>query len=186
MCPGSISLETPSAISGKGLGDVQVWKKRSNGPGPFPNIHLYDPLLGPRIERFQQFLGSLRVEHLVGPGCLGVRMAAGVGAGPGAGLGDRLWRWLDQCKCRSLQSKVYISGGRGAGRGGLRDTVERRLPVHGHCEGEREEQEGELGTERPGRTGALIGLPSPTRILWEHKPIGGDLPKPPKARAFLA
>lgn len=76
-------------------------------------------------------------------------MAAGVRAGPGAGLGDRLWWWLDQCKCRTLQSRVYISGGRGTGRGGLRDTVERRLPVHGHCEGEREEQEGELGAERP-------------------------------------
>lgn len=76
-------------------------------------------------------------------------MAARVRAGPGAGLGDRLWRRLAQCKCKSLQSKVFVSGGRVTGRGSLRDTVERRLPVHGHCEGEREEQEGELGTERP-------------------------------------
>lgn len=79
----------------------------------------------------------------------GVRMAAGVRAGPGAGLGDRLWRWLDQCKGRRVQSRVYTSRGRRTGRRSLRDTVERRLPVHGHCEREREEQEGELGTERP-------------------------------------
>ena len=79
----------------------------------------------------------------------------------------------------SLQSGDCMAGGRGPGRGGLRDTVERRLPVHSHCEGEREEQEGELGTKR-----ALKGLPSPTILLWE--PTEGELPKPPKARAFLA
>lgn len=76
-------------------------------------------------------------------------MTARVRAGPGSGLGDRLWRWLAQCKCKSLRFKVFVSGGRVTGRGSLRDTVERRLPVHGHCEGEREEREGELGTERP-------------------------------------
>lgn len=71
MCPGSVSLEPHSAILGKGLDGMQVWKKRSNQPALFSNIHLYDPLLGPRIEGFQQFLGPLRVEHLVGPGCSG-------------------------------------------------------------------------------------------------------------------
>lgn len=70
-------------------------------------------------------------------------MAAEARAGPGAGGGG----WLS-ASAGSLQSRDYISKGRGTGRGGLRDTVERRLPVHGHCEGEREEQEGELGTER--------------------------------------
>lgn len=88
-------------------------------------------------------------------------MAAGVRAGPGAGLGDRPWRWLDRCKCRSVQSRVYISGGRGAGRRSLRDTVERRLPVHGHCERERGEQEGELGTERPRQNQSAERAPFP-------------------------
>ena len=46
--------------------------------------------------------------------------------------------WL-RASAGSLQSRDDISGGRGTERGGLRDTVERRLPVHGHCEGGREE-----------------------------------------------
>lgn len=77
----------------------------------------------------------------------------------------------------SLQSRDYISGGRGTGRGGLRDTVERRLPVHGHCEGEREEQEGELGAERP-----LKGLPSPILILWEPQPTPDSSPNPQRPK----
>lgn len=55
--------------------------------------------------------------------------------------------WLTG-SAESLQSRDYISMGRRTGRGSLRDTVERRFPVHGHCEGERESKEGELGTER--------------------------------------
>lgn len=30
----------------------------------------------------------------------GMSVAARVGAGPGAGLGDRLWLWLAPCKCQ--------------------------------------------------------------------------------------
>lgn len=59
-------------------------------------------------------------------------LAQGYEAGCGGG-------WLAG-SAGSLQSRDYSSRGRGAGRGGLGDTVERRLPVHGHCEGERKEQ----------------------------------------------
>lgn len=108
-------------------------------------------------------------------------VAAVVRAGPEAGLGDRLWcGWLC-ASVGSLQSWDDISGGRGTGRGSLRDTVERRLPVHGHCEGGREEQEGELGTQR-----ALNRLRSPPCSLWEPQPTKGDLPKSLKAKVFLA
>lgn len=82
----------------------------------------------------------------------GMRVAAGVRAGPGAGLGDRLWRWLDRCKCRSVQSRVYMSGGGGTGRRSLRDTVERRLPVHGHLQ--------ELGH----KVGSCLGLLDPISL----------------------
>lgn len=84
------------------------------------------------------------------------------------------------------QVQILHFRGRGTGRGGLRDTVERRLPVHGHCEGEREEQEGELGTGRPRENQSSERAPFPTVILWEPQPTGGELPKPPKAKAFLA
>lgn len=109
----------------------------------------------------------------------GMSVAAGVRAGPGAGLGDRLWRWLDRCKCRSVQSRVYTSGGRGTGRRSLGDTVERRLPVHGHCEGEREEQKGELGTERPRQNQSSERAPFQSSSENPNL-IGRELPKPPK------
>lgn len=53
--------------------------------------------------------------------------------------------WLTG-SAESLQSRDYISMGRGTGRGSLRDTVERRLPVHGHLQ--------ELGH----KVGSCLGL----------------------------
>lgn len=87
----------------------------------------------------------------------------------------------------SLQSMDYISVGRRTGRGGLRDTVERRLPVHGHCEGERERsKEGELGTQRARKKPSSERLPFSYTHPWRTPTQRKRASQPPKALAFLS
>lgn len=65
----------------------------------------------------------------------------------------------------SLQSRDYISGGRGTGRGGLRDTVERRLPVHGHFQ--------ELGHKVGGCLGLLDSIAFHDSALFVQAQVPG-------------
>lgn len=62
---------------------------------------------------------------------------------------------------------------------------ESRLPVHGHCEREREEQEGELSTERPRQNQSSERAPFP----YTH-PLGTPThrrtPQIPKGQSFPA